>query len=254
MSDSVRPHRRQPIRLRCPWDSQGKNTGVGCHFFLQCMKVKVKSLSCARLRPGSSIHGIFQARVLEWVAIAFSEFLASVLTPWVKSCGTHLLSINSVFICPWYILTSSFLKNSFAEYGIIDFRTLKMSSHCLLDFIAEDEKSSVNFIECPLYMFGHVFLATLKVIVLGFQNVYCYVCSCGSLWVYYLEFIELLGWVDEYFLSFQEFYAIDSSCILSASFFLCFRTLIFHMLSHKSEFLLIFLHSFLFSVPQATYS
>ena len=49
MSDSVRPQRRQPTRLPRPWDSPGKNTGVGCHFLLQCMKVKVKSLSCARL-------------------------------------------------------------------------------------------------------------------------------------------------------------------------------------------------------------
>ena len=49
MSDSVRPHRRQPTRLPRPWDSPGKNTGVGCHFLLQCMKVKVKSLSCVRL-------------------------------------------------------------------------------------------------------------------------------------------------------------------------------------------------------------
>ena len=50
MSDSVRPHRRQPTRLPRPWDSPGKNTGVGCHFLLQCMKVKVKvkSLSCVR--------------------------------------------------------------------------------------------------------------------------------------------------------------------------------------------------------------
>ena len=49
MSDSVRPHRRQPTRLPRPWDSPGENTGVGCHFFLQCMKVKVKSLSRVRL-------------------------------------------------------------------------------------------------------------------------------------------------------------------------------------------------------------
>ena len=48
MSDSVRPHRRQPTRLPCPWDSPGKNTGVGCHFLLQCTKVKVKSLSHVR--------------------------------------------------------------------------------------------------------------------------------------------------------------------------------------------------------------
>ena len=82
MSDSVRPHRRKPTRLPHPWDSPGKNTGVGCHFLLQCMKVKSESevaQSCPTLSgsmdcslPGSSVHGIFQARVLEWVAIALS--------------------------------------------------------------------------------------------------------------------------------------------------------------------------------------
>ena len=49
MSDSVRPHRQQPTRLPRPWDSPGKNTVVGCHFLLQCVKVKVKSLS--RIQP-----------------------------------------------------------------------------------------------------------------------------------------------------------------------------------------------------------
>ena len=66
-----------------PWDSPGKNTGVGCHFLPQCMKVKSESevvQSCPTLcdpmdcsLPGSSAHGIFQARVLERDAIAFSE-------------------------------------------------------------------------------------------------------------------------------------------------------------------------------------
>ena len=80
---TVRPHRRQPTRLPHPWDSPGKNTGVGCHFLLQRMKVKSKSevaQSCLTLSslmdcslPGSSIHGIFQAGVLEWGATAFSE-------------------------------------------------------------------------------------------------------------------------------------------------------------------------------------
>ena len=83
MSDSVRPHRWQPIGLSRPWDSPGKNTGVGCHFLLQCMKVKSESevaQSCPTLSnpvdrslPGSSVHGIFQARVLEWGAIAYSN-------------------------------------------------------------------------------------------------------------------------------------------------------------------------------------
>ena len=79
----MRPHRRQPTRLPRPWDSPGNNTGVGCHFRLQCMKMKSESEvapSCPTLHdpmdcslPGSSIHGIFQARVLEWGAIAFSN-------------------------------------------------------------------------------------------------------------------------------------------------------------------------------------
>ena len=83
MPDSVQLHRQQPTRLPCPWDSPGKNTGVGYHFLLQCMKVKSQSevaQSCPTLSdpmdcslPGSSAYGIFQARVLEWGAIAFSN-------------------------------------------------------------------------------------------------------------------------------------------------------------------------------------
>ena len=82
MSNSVRPQRWQPTRLPRPWDSPGKNPGVGCHCLLHCVKVKSESeitqscpthsdpMDCSL--PGSSIHGIFQARVLEWGAIAFS--------------------------------------------------------------------------------------------------------------------------------------------------------------------------------------
>ena len=72
VSNSVRPHRWQPTRLCHPWDSPGKNTGVDCHFLLQCMKVKSESevtQSCPTLSdpidcslPGSSVHRIFQAR------------------------------------------------------------------------------------------------------------------------------------------------------------------------------------------------
>ena len=68
-------------QVPCPWDYPGKNTGVGCYFLLQCMDVKSESevaQSCPTLSdpmdcslPGSSVHGIFQARVLEWIAIAF---------------------------------------------------------------------------------------------------------------------------------------------------------------------------------------
>ena len=83
VSDSVRPHRWQPTRLPHPCDSPGKNAGVGCHFLLQCMKVKSEGevaqscptpsdpMDCSP--PGSPISGILQARTLEWVAISFSN-------------------------------------------------------------------------------------------------------------------------------------------------------------------------------------
>ena len=76
VSNSVRPHRQQPTRLPRSWDSPGKNSGVGCHFLLQCMKVKSESevaqlcptlsdpMDCSP--PGSTVHGILQARTLEW--------------------------------------------------------------------------------------------------------------------------------------------------------------------------------------------
>ena len=87
----MRPHGLQPTRLPRPWDSPGKNNGVGCHFLLQCMKVKGESevtQPCPTLSdrmdcslPGSSAHGIFQATVLKWGAIAFSLSVA-------QSCPT----------------------------------------------------------------------------------------------------------------------------------------------------------------------
>ena len=118
VSDSVWPHRCQPTRLPRPWDSPGKNTGVGCHFLLQWVKVKSESevaQSCLTLSdpvdcslPGSSVHGIFQARVLEWGAIAFSHALTHVrlIRPF------HYLFLNSIFWlhlrhrhpkCPWHL-------------------------------------------------------------------------------------------------------------------------------------------------------
>ena len=104
MSDSVRPHRRQPTRLPYPWDSPGKNTGVGCHFLLQRVKVKSESevaQSCPTLSdpmdrslPGSSMHGIFQARVLQWGAIAFSAltlYLPIYISPMIPTRVTSRL-------------------------------------------------------------------------------------------------------------------------------------------------------------------
>ena len=94
--------------LLCPWDSPGKNIGVGCHFLLQCMKVKSESevaQSCLTLRdprdcslPGSSVHRIFQARVLEWGAIAFSTIDARAMNHL-----NRILPLNSHFIGLLYV-------------------------------------------------------------------------------------------------------------------------------------------------------
>ena len=104
MSNSVRPHRRQPTRLPHRWDSPGKNTGVCCHFLLQRVKVKSESevsqlcptlsdpMDCSL--PGSSIHGIFQARVLEWAAIAFSEPGVHLLLKLNMSQGSFLFRLS----------------------------------------------------------------------------------------------------------------------------------------------------------------
>ena len=107
VSDSVWPHRRQPTRLPCPWDSPGKNTGVGCHFLLQCMKVKSGSevaQSCLTLSdpmdcslPGSSTHWIFQARVLEWGAIINKQGYEKQQSPFWFFSPFPLLFIHHLF-------------------------------------------------------------------------------------------------------------------------------------------------------------
>ena len=112
MSNSVRPHRRQPTRLPGPWDSPGKNTGVGCHFLLQCMKVKSESevaqsyptlsdpMDCSL--PCSSVHGIFQARVLEWGAIGLNVSLHQMcphLSPWTLCCCCCLFAQSCLTLC-----------------------------------------------------------------------------------------------------------------------------------------------------------
>ena len=105
VSNSVRLHRRQPTRLPHSWDSPGKNTGIG-----SCMKVKCESevaQSCPTLSdpkdcslPGSSIHGIFQARVLEWGAIAFSEGHLLAMCNWTSN------QLPNIYWHPWIIRAS----------------------------------------------------------------------------------------------------------------------------------------------------
>ena len=126
----MRPHRRPPTRLFCPWGFPGKNAGVGCHCLLQCMKVESESevaQSCPTLSdpmdcslPGSSVHGIFQERVLEWGAIAFSMdftsfYLMSFFCSGIPSRMWHYMWSSGLF---WLFLAMIF---SHASHAFDDF-------------------------------------------------------------------------------------------------------------------------------------
>ena len=150
MSDSVRPHRRQPTRLPRSWDSPGKNTGVGCHFLLQCMKVKSEievAQSCPTLSdpmdygpPGSSVHGIFQARVLEWGAIAFSDIYTYICIKQINNFGLCQYS----FLLKFYPLVLALLMIPswiYSSYSILlngDFLILSFLLHLLIGFLLEE--------------------------------------------------------------------------------------------------------------------
>ena len=130
MSNSVRPHRRQPIRLHHPWDSPGKNTGVGCHFLLQCVKVKSESevsqwcLTLSDLMDcslsGSSIHGIFQARVLEWGAIEIDI--------WYWYFTVYGIQKDSLLI---YLIIKEFGKKT--KYFFLQFSSVQFSHSVVSD-------------------------------------------------------------------------------------------------------------------------
>ena len=112
----MRPHGLQHTRLLSLWDSPGKNTGVGCHFLLQCMEVESDSevaqlcptlsdpMDCSL--PGSSIHGIFRATVLEWGATAFSDPISSLLK--LMSIELVMPSNYLILCCPLLPLPSVF--------------------------------------------------------------------------------------------------------------------------------------------------
>ena len=141
-SDSVRPHRRQPNRLPRPWDSPGKNTGVGCHFLLQYRKMKSESevtQSCLTLRdpmdcspPGSSVHGILQARVLEWVGLVGSnQFLScpmgvSFFERWCTAPFPPV-TLRQLFIFSYY-----FISNEESGSGSGDLSSVIIRSGCHL--------------------------------------------------------------------------------------------------------------------------
>ena len=149
-----------------PWDSPGKNTGVGCHFLLQCVKVKSESegaQSCPTLRnpldcslPGSSVHGIFQARVLEWGAIAFSNIDTSL------KVRTSFLSICVRIFLRQYFFVASFLycqpKNQLKEQGqFCAWRLLSSPKTMRLRIMKKiGNRWEVNFKKIQFTQFSHV--------------------------------------------------------------------------------------------------
>ena len=127
MSDSVRPQRQQPTRLPRPWDSPGKNTGVGCHFLLQCMKVKSKVAQlCPTLSdpmdctpPGSSVHEIFQATVPVSYKVLFVKHQI-----WI--CIYFVLGLGKM-ACPYFeACFSEFVFSSLNTWLLVKLRCLKM--------------------------------------------------------------------------------------------------------------------------------
>ena len=135
MSDSVWPPIRQPTRLPCPWDSPGKNIGVGCHFLLQCMKVESESevtqlsptlcdyMDCSI--PASSVHGIFRAKVLEW-GLPSPQLLLTWYIFWITSFLMHLyvyiksvvvqsLSHVQLFLTPWTAACQALLSFTISQ-------------------------------------------------------------------------------------------------------------------------------------------
>ena len=153
----MRPHRRQPTRLPRPWDSPGKNTGVGCHFLLQCMKVKSESeaaQSCPTLSnpmdcslPGSSIHGIFQARVLEWGAIAFSRKHNGTLI--FKIMINMLCYAKSLQSCPTLCDPIDGSPPGFPVPGILQARTLEWVAFGIVSFLHSQPSPPYPTINLP---------------------------------------------------------------------------------------------------------
>ena len=133
----MRPHRRQPTRLPRPWGSPGKNTGVGCHFLLQCMKVKSESevtQSCPILSdpmdctlPGSSAHGILQARVLEWDAITFSENNNDSLISIHYNCTIIFCNRRRSFNFPASVHHDKYI-NRFCYFSLVPIPSVRFSS------------------------------------------------------------------------------------------------------------------------------
>ena len=173
MSDSVRPHRRQPTRLLCPWDSPGKNTGVGCHFLLQYMKMKSESevaQSCLTIRnpmdcslPGSSTHGSFQARV------AFLPRNKRLLISWLQSLSAVILEpkkIKSATVSTFYPSICHKVMGLYARillFGMLSFKPdFSLSSFILIKRLISSLPSAFRMVSSA-YLSLLIFLLAILI-------------------------------------------------------------------------------------------
>ena len=154
----MRPHRRQPPRLPCPWDSSGKNTGVGCHFLLQCVQVKRESevaQSCPTLcdpidssPPGSPVPGVLQARTLEWVAISFSN-------AWQWKVKVKLLSCVRLVETSWTAAYQApppmgFSRQEYRTFvGKVKSLLLNMLSRLVITFLPRSKHLLISWLQSP---------------------------------------------------------------------------------------------------------
>ena len=159
MSNSVRPHRRQPTRLSCPWDSPGKNTGVGCHFLLQCMKMKSEGeVIQSSLTLFSSAQSLGRVQLFA--------------TPWTEACQASLSITNSqsllklmciklvmpsnhlILCCPLLLLPSIFPSiRGFSNESVLHIRWLGVSA--LASVLPMNIQNC-----CPLGLTGNSLLLT----------------------------------------------------------------------------------------------
>ena len=137
MSDSVQPHRRQPTRLPHPWDSPGKNTGVGCHFLLQCMKVKCKVKSLSRVRllatPWTAAYqaplsmGFTRQEYWSGLPLPSPSIIIRVLLLMTPSWNTLISHFSSEDFCAYrYIVTTQIFASSLSPSCFVYFPSISV--------------------------------------------------------------------------------------------------------------------------------
>ena len=169
MSDSVWPQRRQPTRLRRPWVSPGKNTGVGCHFLLQCMKVKSKrevTQSCPTL--SDPMTAAYQAPPP--MGFSRQEYWSGVPMPHGAKSRNGLLHLQLLFKYIYIFESVASFQDSFPSGVTQDVPNLSPNKLCLIVWNVANQGSSLETQYLDLFLLGAYHMGTLAWHVLEFQT------------------------------------------------------------------------------------